>query len=355
MHILYRKHFYYKGDNLKITFLYDRCCLGGSESAIKNRMDHLSESNIDCEAIFLNPGVEKQTFKNYKTYVAESDLKIKLLTLDSDIIDVLSPISSTFRKVYKTQKTIIHECHASSFLSYLYSLDSRFVKAIVFPSNYVMMSAKKYLKNSIPSFVVYNCLGKDFTKINSYKAFQNNMKIILWIGRIEHNKNWPLLIEIAKHLKNNYVIRVITNSSVSLEYLKFIREINKNNLKGKFDIVNDCPYSEMPKHYYDAGLNGCYLSTSFSESFGMTLLESMYCNCPMVLSDIPVFHEIAKDSALYFSNNDALNCLSSIEKICNDSNLKSYMTSKALSIYNSTYDSQLSINDFINIINKVYL
>lgn len=279
---------------MKITFIYDRCCLGGSESAVKNRMDYLIMKNIDCQAIFMHEGIQNQTFKNHKVYIAESDYKIKLLTADSDIIDVISPLSSTFRKMYKLNKPIIHECHCSSFFSYLSYLNPDFVKAITFPSKCDMNAAQKYIRSNIPCYIVYNCLGNDFLNKDMYESKYNNKKIILWVGRIEHNKNWRMLIEIAKLLKSSYIIRVVTNSSVSMEYFKFIKEISRNNLNNKFEIINDCPYSSMKNHYIDASLNGCYLSTSLSESFGMTLLESMYCKCPMVLSNLPYFMRLRK-------------------------------------------------------------
>lgn len=301
----------------------------------------------------MHEGIQNQTFKNHKVSIAESDYKIKLLTADSDIIDVISPLSSTFRKMYKLNKPIIHECHCSSFFSYLSYLNPDFVKAITFPSKCDMNAAQKYIRSNIPCYIVYNCLGNDFLNKDMYESKYNNKRIILWVGRIEHNKNWRMLIEIAKLLKSSYIIRVVTNSSVSMEYSKFIKEISRNNLNNKFEIINDCPYSSMQNHYIDASLNGCYLSTSLSESFGMTLLESMYCKCPMVLSNLPVFHEIAKDGALYFENNDSEKCVLSIEKICNDLKLRNILSKESQTTYENTYNNQKSCDYFINITNKI--
>jgi glycosyltransferase involved in cell wall biosynthesis len=41
------------------------------------------------------------------------------------------------------------------------------------------------------------------------------------------------------------------------------------------------------------------------EGFGIPILEAMAANCPILLSDIPVFREIAQDAALYFKLDDA--------------------------------------------------
>lgn len=42
-----------------------------------------------------------------------------------------------------------------------------------------------------------------------------------------------------------------------------------------------------------------YILPSHYEGFGMQLLEAMFYHSPMLLSDIPVLHEVAKDSAFY--------------------------------------------------------
>jgi glycosyltransferase involved in cell wall biosynthesis len=43
---------------------------------------------------------------------------------------------------------------------------------------------------------------------------------------------------------------------------------------------------------------------SFIETFGHPLLEAMIAESPMVVSDIPTFHEIAGDAAVYFPADD---------------------------------------------------
>jgi glycosyltransferase involved in cell wall biosynthesis len=42
-----------------------------------------------------------------------------------------------------------------------------------------------------------------------------------------------------------------------------------------------------------------FIYPSLKEGFGIPLLEALACRCPMLISDIPVFREVAADQALY--------------------------------------------------------
>lgn len=44
-----------------------------------------------------------------------------------------------------------------------------------------------------------------------------------------------------------------------------------------------------------------FVFPSLMEGFGLPILEAMSCGCPVVLSDIPVFREVAGDAAQYFA------------------------------------------------------
>ncbi|MCX6794208.1 MAG: glycosyltransferase family 1 protein [Candidatus Gottesmanbacteria bacterium] len=62
----------------------------------------------------------------------------------------------------------------------------------------------------------------------------------------------------------------------------------------------------QPKTVTDAELWNLYQNAqafvfpSFMEGFGLPALEALANNCPVIASDIPVFHEILGSSATYF-------------------------------------------------------
>jgi len=60
----------------------------------------------------------------------------------------------------------------------------------------------------------------------------------------------------------------------------------------------------------DAGIIAAYV-----EGFGLPLVECLAAGLPVVVSDIPVFHEIAGESALYFEPGDAVALDEAIERL----------------------------------------
>ena len=156
----------------------------------------------------------------------------------------------------------------------------------------------------------------------------------MWVGRIEYYKNWPILIKLAQKLPDDYLIRILTDTTPakvrlgSSEYPKFKRIMQRKDLQRKIQVIPDCSYNQMPKWYASAAVSGCYLSTSYTESFGMTVLEAMAMQCPMVLSDLVSFREITDNNSLFFQPDDIVTCLNHIRSICENENHRNEMIRK---------------------------
>lgn len=57
-----------------------------------------------------------------------------------------------------------------------------------------------------------------------------------------------------------------------------------------------------------------FIYPSLAEGFGIPLLEALACGCPSVVSDLPVFHEVAGDAALYFDPEDPTSIRSALRQ-----------------------------------------
>ena len=73
---------------------------------------------------------------------------------------------------------------------------------------------------------------------------------------------------------------------------------------------------ELKNQYRNAHL---FILASLYEGFGIPPLEALGNGCPIALSDIPVFHEIFEDAAVYFNPTDVNDIISTILKSYNNS------------------------------------
>lgn len=77
------------------------------------------------------------------------------------------------------------------------------------------------------------------------------------------------------------------------------------------------PQSEAQlRHLYARA--SMYAATSRYEPFGLAPLEAALSRCAIVANDIPSFHEIWGDAAIYFQANDAESLQNSIEQLATD-------------------------------------
>ncbi len=127
---------------------------------------------------------------------------------------------------------------------------------------------------------------------------------ILYVGTLEPRKNVEALVEayskLPDPLRKNYRLVLAGNKGWQVETtMERIAELQKQG--ERIEVTGYVSDEQLANLYHSATL---FVLPSHSEGFGMPILEAMQNGLPAMVSDIPVFHEVAGVAAAYFDPQD---------------------------------------------------
>lgn len=148
---------------------------------------------------------------------------------------------------------------------------------------------------------------------------------ILSVGTIEPRKNQLATLRAYLQLplqdRSRYSL-VFAGSygwdcNIFLDEFKKAKEAGENLiLTGYFD------FKDSYSLYHHASL---FTSASHYEGFGMPLMEAMAAGTPLIVADIPVFHEVAEDAAIYVAVNKPKDYARNIETLLHNPSRRQYL------------------------------
>ena len=135
---------------------------------------------------------------------------------------------------------------------------------------------------------------------------------------LEKHKNIEVLIRALAHTRDQRLEAWIAGpSGTDPEYAAHLQRLTDElNLRDRVRFLGPVPYSELPRYYRSAS---ALIFPSRLETFGHPLLEAMLCETPLLVSDLPVFREIAGDVARYFRWDDPRQLAAEIDERFADS------------------------------------
>jgi glycosyltransferase involved in cell wall biosynthesis len=208
--------------------------------------------------------------------------------------------------LYKNQWVTIHDLafmHHPEWFSKSFARVYRFlIPRIVKRSKKVFTVSKTIQQQLAKTFrlnvedigLLYNGLPHDLLHYSKEEIAKRN--IILTVSSINPRKNLRTLIDaFLQSGLTDYELIVVGaknkvfagNNFANDERILFTGYINNN---------------ELYRLYREAKL---FVSLSHDEGFGIPVLEALYCGCPVLLSDIPVYKECFADVALYTSDTNS--------------------------------------------------
>ena len=138
--------------------------------------------------------------------------------------------------------------------------------------------------------------------------------IVLFVGNLIKRKNVCALLEAKKIAKSDYYLVIVGDGPLSKKLRKKVEDENISDViftGSRTDVENiipNCDFLVLP---------------SFSESFGLVLIEALACGKPVIGSDVGGISEIINDDVgLLVNPNDVSSISNSIDKLVDDEDLR---------------------------------
>ena len=147
--------------------------------------------------------------------------------------------------------------------------------------------------------VIYEGVDQEFENTDLVpNARLQDMSYFLYVGNCYPHKNVETLLqafqELAKHHSDVHLCLVGPQNSFSENIRSWIF---KNELQRSVLLFHNVPSGELKWMYTHAK---ALVFPSKTEGFGLPIIEAAICGCPMILADIPVFHEVIGEQSHYF-------------------------------------------------------
>lgn len=182
---------------------------------------------------------------------------------------------------------------------------------------------------------VYPHINPDIIKVihhgSSIKIYPN-VKVdlpanyILFVGARDDYKNFEFLLKSASSiLKNDPTLVLIAagGGKFNEDEIAFIKSLGlqKKVFQKSFE------EEELGQFYQRAK---CFVFPSLYEGFGIPVLESMACGCPIILSKHGSFPEVAGDAGIYFDTDSEKDLREKIQMVLSDENVRNLYAEKGL-------------------------
>ena len=159
--------------------------------------------------------------------------------------------------------------------------------------------------------VIHHGVAPDLIAVPKHISTMNGAPSILYVGHRAGYKNFEVLLS---------AIRLGIAKKIELQLITAGPQLTSEEISTNADLIGkgvwqhlDTPSDLELRELYRNSTIHCV--TSKMEGFGMTILEAMSSGTPVILSQIPVFEEVAGDVGVYFDPNSEEDLLDKVVHI----------------------------------------
>lgn len=181
--------------------------------------------------------------------------------------------------------------------------------------------------------VVYQSCHARFQQENSQKTISRVLRhhgipedYMLYVGSIIERKNLLGIVKALKILPNSLRLPLVIVGSGGAYKKKVQNFANQNGLDQYLYFVQP-DFEELPALYQQAQI---FLYPSFSEGFGIPVLEALFSKTPVITSNISSLPEVAGPDSCQVDPGNSEAIAHGIERILTDDQLRASMVEKGL-------------------------
>ncbi len=265
-----------------------------------HRLDPFQENNLKLsEAINANPlAVVHATYYN-PYFLSLLKKETKLVVTIYDLIHENFPEFSS-----PDDKTCTHRKEILTRADHVICISQETKNDLM--SHYQIKDDKISVIHLSDSFKSIVTIDEDFESRLPSKYF-------LFTGNRSAYKNWFFLLRAFQKVRKAHtdVFLVCTGSPFSPGEKAYLEDLGVHSAVRHFS-PNEIQLYSLYKNAV------AFIFPSYAEGFGIPVLEAMRAGTPALLSDIPVFKEIAGDSAAYFPPKDIRSLNSMMVRVLED-------------------------------------
>ena len=183
--------------------------------------------------------------------------------------------------------------------------------------------------------------------------FLNNKKVILFLGRIHWKKGLDLLAKAyGKVARERNDVHLLIVGPDEGKYERKLRQLLKiEGVLERVTFTGMLTGKEKLETYAGCTL---FVLPSYSENFGMTVIEAMACGLPVVISDqVGIHREVAKDSAGLVVNCDSEQLAQAMIKLLDDTDLSQRMGENGRRLVNERFTLDKIATKMIEVYERV--
>lgn len=290
---------------LEILYVYKIASFGGVERVLLNRAEVFKRHDVACR-LSLYFYDDEDALEQIHDYVVQHDLashlrivsKINAASYDYVIsIDTPEILNSDI-----PLRKIFFECHTTYYNSqrYLAKLPDR-IRLIAVPSEAARLDiAERFPRLVDRLLVVRNFIPLHDTQIAT-EAKVWEKRPLLYLGRLDEHKNFTEVLDIFQHYLESFgddLFLLLVGPVVGK--IDLTAELSRRNISDRTVVMPPVSFDRVWQVYSQVKQHqGCFISSSMAESFGLAAAEALTAGVPVLLSGIASHRHLVADSLAY--------------------------------------------------------